>query len=369
MAETPAAMYGIATSMTILALVAIALRFYARHIKKTGYSWDDWMILPAMLFTIATAICMFVGAADGQLAQHVELKNHHPHWTNRIKVFDQTFYVVSMTTVLTFGFTKLAVLLFYKRIFTGKVFKALIWVMIVLSFVWTVGFFFSQLLQCVPLSVNWSKYGGTTAQCIDVNKMILAQAWSDVFTNVVILALPIPCIWRMQMPISRKLGVCAIFLLGALTVGTGIAKLVIFYRVLGWLNGINNYDITYEETPMVYWPMVESSLGIIGACLPLMRPLFAGAASHGFMRHLHTFKSSDEGSDTFWDHSDNTRLAKEWNSTLATTTNWGSVGSGSTKLGSGGPLSSNEKFKGSVSTVNFGSGGSVIISPNLDAKA
>lgn len=49
MAETPAAMYGIATSMTILALVAIALRFYARYIKKTGYSWDDWMILPAMV--------------------------------------------------------------------------------------------------------------------------------------------------------------------------------------------------------------------------------------------------------------------------------------------------------------------------------
>ena len=185
----------------------------------------------------------------------------------------------------------------------------------------------------------------------------------------------------MQMPLSRKLGVCAIFLLGALTVGAGIAKLVIFYRVLSCkiqkrcrnrksrshvvgLNVPTNIDITYAETPMVYWPMVESSLGIIGACLPLMRPLFAGATSRGFMRHLHTFKSSDQGSDTFWDHSDNTRLAKEWNSTLATT-NWGSVGSGSTKLGSG-PLP-NEKFKGSVSTMNIGSGSVVL--HDLDAKA
>ena len=27
-------------------------------------------------------------------------------------------------------------------------------------------------------------------------------------------------------------------------------------------------------TPTVYWPMVESSLGIVGACLPLLRPIF-----------------------------------------------------------------------------------------------
>ena len=99
-----------------------------------------------------------------------------------------------MTTVLTFGFTKLAVLLFYKRVFKGTAFQVSIWIMIVLTFVWTVGFFFSQLLQCVPISVNWSKFGGTIGQCIEVNRMIEAQAWSDVFTNIVILALPIPCV-------------------------------------------------------------------------------------------------------------------------------------------------------------------------------
>ena len=32
--------------------------------------------------------------------------------------------------------------------------------------------------------------------------------------------------------------------------------------------------------------MVESSVGIVGACLPLLRPLFVGATSHGFMRSL-----------------------------------------------------------------------------------
>ena len=41
--------YLIALSMTILPLITIALRFYARSLKKTGLSWDDYMILPAMV--------------------------------------------------------------------------------------------------------------------------------------------------------------------------------------------------------------------------------------------------------------------------------------------------------------------------------
>ena len=28
-------------------------------------------------------------------------------------------------------------------------------------------------------------------------------------------------------------------------------------------------------TPIVYWPMIEASLGIVAACLPTLRPMFA----------------------------------------------------------------------------------------------
>ena len=39
-------------------------------------------------------------------------------------------------------------------------------------------------------------------------------------------------------------------------------------------------------SPTLSWPMVESSLGIIGACLPSVRPVFAGCSSLGFARKL-----------------------------------------------------------------------------------
>ena len=51
-------------------------------------------------------------------------------------------------------------------------------------------------------------------------------------------------------------------------------------------SGFTHHEHADMETPAVYWPMVESSLGIVGACLPLLRPLFAGRTSNGFMRDL-----------------------------------------------------------------------------------
>ncbi len=36
---------------------------------------------------------------------------------------------------------------------------------------------------------------------------------------------------------------------------------------------------TDMNSPIVYWPMIESSMGIMGACLPMLRPLFTGKST------------------------------------------------------------------------------------------
>ncbi|KAI4172117.1 MAG: hypothetical protein LQ343_003765 [Gyalolechia ehrenbergii] len=106
------------------------------------------------------------------------------------------------------------------------------------------------------------------------------------------------------MSVKRKLAVCGIFLLGALRSLTS--------------------RVTDLQTPLVYWPMVESSVGIIGACLPLLRPLFAGAASHGFMRDLHSVDiPTSERSEKPWNKLGSTGSSDEWNSTTSTV-RWGS---------------------------------------------
>ena len=49
MADSAGMMYALATVFSILAIVAIMLRFYARRIKQTALAWDDYVILPALV--------------------------------------------------------------------------------------------------------------------------------------------------------------------------------------------------------------------------------------------------------------------------------------------------------------------------------
>ena len=125
----------------------------------------------------------------------------------------------------------------------------MIWTMIVLVNAWTIVFFFANLLQCYPISVNWTGWGAAVDSCINSNAMLLAQAWSDVLTDgnvpypdsgrldadtmnshdpfvtitkcgvfcrFLISTLMVPQIWRLQMPRPRKIAVSSVFLLGTL---------------------------------------------------------------------------------------------------------------------------------------------------------
>jgi len=275
MDETPGKMYALASVMTVLAIAAVPLRFYARHVKTQRLLLDDWLILPALLFTIGTAVCMYVGTALGDLGRHTKVGPEGPIFTERTTVFLKASFASLLTQTLTFGFTKLSVLMFYKRIFQGPTFNRVIWTVIVIIILWTIAFFLVNLLECLPIPLNWVGNGDLAGHCINETSMYIGQAYSDVFTDILILSLPLPMIWKLHMATRRKVAISGIFLLGTLVVIAGIIKVVVFNHVAKEFDG-NNPDLTYILTPTFYWPMIESSLGVLGACLPTLRPIFQG---------------------------------------------------------------------------------------------
>lgn len=193
-----------------------------------------------------------------------------------------------MTSTLAFGLTKLSVLLLYKRIFRGAVFMASVWTMITIIVIWTIAFFFANMLQCYPISENWTGLGGSAGTCIDENMMYVGQAFSDAITDLIILAMPIPCICALQLPAKQKVGVIGMFL--QRTIAASVTKLVIFYKIAVESNS-GDEDFTYLFTPTLYWPMVESSLGIVGACLPLFRPIISELPPVRSIREIISFPS------------------------------------------------------------------------------
>jgi len=46
----------------VLAVLSVALRFYTRHFTRAGFGWDDWLILLALIATIATDVLALYGS-------------------------------------------------------------------------------------------------------------------------------------------------------------------------------------------------------------------------------------------------------------------------------------------------------------------
>lgn len=49
MGESSGKMYALTSVLTILAALAVILRFYSRRIKKICLSWDDYFIILALI--------------------------------------------------------------------------------------------------------------------------------------------------------------------------------------------------------------------------------------------------------------------------------------------------------------------------------
>ena len=80
MADSAGMMYALAIVLSVLAIVAVILRFYARRVKQTALSWDDYAILPALVrhFRILHIYC-HSGRADIQAVIHDGHRDMHVH--------------------------------------------------------------------------------------------------------------------------------------------------------------------------------------------------------------------------------------------------------------------------------------------------
>ena len=110
---------------------------------------------------------------------------------------------------------KLAILAFYHRIFSTSHFTKWLIVVGVFQIMWFVADFITVFLTCRPIAYNWNKriQGG---QCINSITFSYAISAINVFTDFIVLLMPIPWLLKLQLDTRKKLAVTGIFLLGSL---------------------------------------------------------------------------------------------------------------------------------------------------------
>ena len=128
-------------------------------------------------------------------------------WYKTLFVYEN-FYVPAIAT------TKFSVLLFYNRVFSIRSFRMVLYAIGATIMVWWIAMQFASIFGCTPIDFTWDPHG--QGHCINLDKFYLGQAIPNIITDIVLLSITIPMIWRLQLPRSQKIALSGVFLLGSL---------------------------------------------------------------------------------------------------------------------------------------------------------
>lgn len=136
----------------------------------------------------------------------------------------QCLFCTTLLSTPALAFAKCSIIFFYRRIFRGHIFNVITYLLLVFIILWGAAMFLSNLLTCRPISGSWEAFtaapteGARKAKCFNPVPKFYVSAICDLVADIIIFIIPQPMIWKLQMPKSRKIGVSAIFVLGALYV-------------------------------------------------------------------------------------------------------------------------------------------------------
>lgn len=77
------------------------------------------------------------------------------------------------------------------------------------------GIFFSLVFACKPLAASWDPTLAQTAECIDRGAIYVATAGIGIFTDIVLLSLPLPIVVSLNIPLRQKIILVLLFAIGS----------------------------------------------------------------------------------------------------------------------------------------------------------
>ncbi|KOC09711.1 hypothetical protein AFLA70_116g002740 [Aspergillus flavus AF70] len=247
-----------------LSLLAVSLRCYVRLHLIRAFGADDYMMVLAMAFNLAFAICGIAGGSTG-LGKKMDYFADKPtdlRDSLRFWWLGQVFYALTGTA----GRTSIAISLL--RITIVRAHLIIIYATIALSIAVGLLFFFATLVECRPIHYVWD-YGMKSPHCVSKDFLL-----DIVYTHSVIAALcdltlgilPLFMIWKLQMNRRAKFSLGAILGLGCLAGAAVVVR-------LPYNEKFKDPDFLYATATLSILANIEAGLGITAGCLSTLRPL------------------------------------------------------------------------------------------------
>ncbi|KAJ5050700.1 uncharacterized protein L3040_002575 [Drepanopeziza brunnea f. sp. 'multigermtubi'] len=250
----------IVPALTLLFLLG---RVTARIRLAVGLGADDWMILAAAAaYYIDMAISLgLVGEGFGQ----------NQYWLEGSQIVNglKHLYAATIFYMIAITLTKMALLLFFLRIFPDRKLRRAIYMVGLLIVLSNFSILVALIFQCIPISGFWTnwRYKERPVKCISQYPCLEAAAVFAIIHSFLIIALPIPTVWKLNLVWQKKANLMIMFCVGSL------ALVCSFMRLPSLIKMSTSKDLSWDSAPLVVYSHLEQSIGIICACLPACRSL------------------------------------------------------------------------------------------------
>ncbi|CAG8373214.1 unnamed protein product [Penicillium salamii] len=292
----------ITTVFVVLATLTVGLRLFTRFYLVKSPGLDDVFITAALAANLVYYALVLVqrnyglGADDTSLSQdtiqgQLYVRRTSPKSRPQL-THSQYLWIAIPFYNLALILAKISALLLFTRLFRSRLLVRASYAMIaflVLAGLWMVfsGFFF-----CVPVHYFWTRKDGDD-HCLPQGPIWLLNAGIHIATDVIILILPMPAIWKTQIPKRLKAGIITVFGLGVCVIATSSVRLYILNRT------VNEDNFTKTNAQASVWSSLEANISIICVCLPPIHPLLSRIFSYCFLpQPLHSSPASRAHSAT-----------------------------------------------------------------------
>ncbi|KAK1856661.1 integral membrane [Colletotrichum chrysophilum] len=203
--------YGVVAFLLLLSCLMVFLRSWTRA-KIHQWGADDWVALLALSMIFACGISITQMTRYG-LGRHASTLSPED-----LVLYQRAFFVSLFFYITTLAVVKLVFLLQYYRIMSVSNMRVVYIAMIVLVAVWGIGQGTFALVACIPLEGFWNP--SVHAKCVpNAHIAWYISALFNIFTDIIIMILPLPVIRKLNLPGSQKAFLIGIFSVGFLDRG------------------------------------------------------------------------------------------------------------------------------------------------------
>ncbi|KAI1472490.1 uncharacterized protein F4812DRAFT_15076 [Daldinia caldariorum] len=213
-------------TFTVLVTVTYILFNVSRGFYAGRNGWEVWTLYP-FSFICCLGICIqtFLMICIGGVGRH------RAYWElNDPPVFDT---YLKLQTALEFiymanvAFPKICLLILYLRIVDGKVklITKITMGVVITNYIVSIP---TIVVLCRPFAYNWDKT--IDGHCVNMMDVFRYVSLPNIVTDVAIVAIPFPMLYKLQVSRERKVGLFVTFLAGGLGIFCAIIRFVEYMR-------------------------------------------------------------------------------------------------------------------------------------------